>query len=78
MVRAIMHRPLATRARIRILKALGFSQRSVRGTLCATLRLKSGFDLDDEVDFDGDVEWEGGDAEGGAGVFAFFAEEFDE
>ena len=35
--------------------------------------LKSGFDFDDEVDFDGDVEGEGGGTEGGAGVFAFVA-----
>lgn len=34
--------------------------------------------LDGEVDFDGDIEWQCGGAEGGARVFAFVAEEFDE
>lgn len=34
--------------------------------------------LDDQVDFDGDVEWKRCGAEGGAGVFAFFAEDLDE
>ena len=35
-------------------------------------------DLDDEVDFHGDVEREGGYAEGGAGVFAAVCEDFQE
>jgi hypothetical protein len=38
----------------------------------------SGFDFDDEVDFHGDIERKSGGSECGAGVFALFAEDFDE
>lgn len=41
-------------------------------------RHESIFDLDDEIDLNGDIERQCGGTERGAGVFAFFAENFDE
>ena len=49
-----------------------FGQRSNAGPITADCSLH----FDDQVDFHGDIERKRRSAEGGAGVFSFFAEKF--